>query len=86
MLLICFGHYYAHHQELTTVMLITTLLVAFLFCCRFGSWVRVGWSSVRAAGYCPLQPTGNQERDDQCGNQHYSRELLMMGVVVPETC
>ena len=26
------------------------------------------------------------ERDDQCGNQHYSRELLMMGIVVPETC
>jgi len=33
-----------------------------------------------------LQPTANQERDDQCGNQHYSRELLMMGIVVPETC
>ena len=26
------------------------------------------------------------ERDDQCGNQHYSRELLMMGIVVSETC
>jgi len=33
-----------------------------------------------------LQPTSNQERNDQCGNQHYSRELLMMGMVVPETC
>ena len=32
-----------------------------------------------------LQPTGNQERNDQCGNQHYSRELLMLGIVVPET-
>ena len=31
------------------------------------------------------QPTATQERDDQCGNQHYSRELLMMGLVVPET-
>jgi len=28
----CFGHYYAHHQELATVMLITTLLVSFLVC------------------------------------------------------
>ena len=27
--LTCFGHYYAHHQELTTVMLITTLVVSF---------------------------------------------------------
>jgi len=31
-------------------------------------------------------PTANQERYDQCNNQHYSRELLMMGIVVPETC
>jgi len=25
----CFGQYYAHHQELATVMLITTLFVSF---------------------------------------------------------
>jgi len=37
-------------------------------------------------GNFDLQPTGNQERDDQCSNQHYSPELLMMGIVVPETC
>jgi hypothetical protein len=54
-------------------------------------------SSVRAAGYSlqpghycnltapNLQPAANQELNDQCGNQHYSRELLMMGIVVPET-
>ena len=33
-----------------------------------------------------LQPTAIQERNDQCGNQHYSHKLLMMGIVVPETC
>ena len=33
-----------------------------------------------------LQPTANQERNNQRGNQHYSREILMMGAVVPETC
>jgi len=33
-----------------------------------------------------LQHTANQERDNQCGNQHYSRELLMMGVVMLEIC
>ena len=33
-----------------------------------------------------LQPTANQVRNNQCANQHYSRELLMMGIVVPETC
>ena len=32
--LTCFGHYYAHHQELETIMLITTLVVSFLVCCR----------------------------------------------------
>jgi len=32
-----------------------------------------------------LQHTANQERYDQCGNQHHSRELLMMGIVMPET-
>jgi hypothetical protein len=70
-------------------MLITTLDLG---CCRLEV------SSVRAAGYSlqpghysslpapNFQPTATQERDDQCGNQHYSRELLMMGIVVPETC
>jgi len=33
-----------------------------------------------------LQPTANQERNDQCGSQHNSRMLLMMGIVMPETC
>jgi len=53
-------------------------------------------SSVRAAGLQPghqsnltapnLQHAANQERNDQFGNQHHSRKLLMMGIVVPETC
>ena len=30
----CFGHYYAHHQDLATIILITTLVVSFLVCCR----------------------------------------------------
>jgi len=30
----CFRHYYAHHLELPTIMLITTLVVSFLVCCR----------------------------------------------------
>ena len=33
-----------------------------------------------------LQHTANQERNDQCGKQHHSCELLMMGIVMPETC
>jgi len=33
-----------------------------------------------------LQPTANQERNDQFGHQPHSREHLMMDIVVPETC
>jgi len=33
-----------------------------------------------------FQHTANQERYDQCGNQHHRSELLMMGIVMPETC
>jgi len=53
--------------------------------------MRVTWSTVRAADNSlsapNFQPTNNsatQERDDQCGNHHFSHELLMMGIVMPE--
>jgi len=39
-----FGHYYAHHQELATMMLFTTLVVSFLVCCRLE--VRCGFAGV----------------------------------------
>ena len=41
------------------------------------------YSSLTAPNF---QHTTNQERNDQRSNQHYSRELLMMVIVVPETC
>jgi len=59
--------------------------------------VQLGWSSVQAAtcrlqpgNYSSLtaphlQPTANQERNDHCGNQYYSRELLMVVIVELET-
>ena len=78
-------------------MLITTLFVSFLICCRLE--VRCGLvgfvsglKDLAALGHYSnltavnLQPTANQEQNDQCGNQHYSRQPLMMGTVVPETC
>jgi len=33
-----------------------------------------------------LQPRANQEQNDQCGKQHHSPELLMMGIVMLEKC
>jgi len=72
------------------MMLITTLVVSFLVCCMLE--VRCGLQASQQPGHYSsliapnLQHTANQERNDQCGNQHHSRELLMMGIVMPETC
>ena len=33
-----------------------------------------------------LQPAATREPDGLCGNQRYRHELLMMGIMVPETC
>ena len=63
-----------------------------------GDLVRLGLKNVRVAGFSlqpgnysnptapNLQHTANQERHDQCGKQHHSRELLMMDIVMLETC
>jgi len=82
------------------MMLITTLVVSVLVCCRLGlGVVRLEWCpgcrlkhdfSLQPRHYYSLtapnlQHTANQEQNE-CGNQHYSRELLMMGIVMPETC
>jgi len=42
------------------------------------------YSSLPAPNF---QPTATpQKKYDQCGNEHYSRALLMMGILMPETC
>ena len=33
-----------------------------------------------------FQPAATREPDGLCGNQRYRRELLMMDIMVPETC
>jgi len=75
------------------MMLITTLVVS--FCKDGGVSVSVNlWFlvvCVRCDVLCGLVAAGKvfhifTERNDQCGNQHHSRELLVMGIVMPETC
>ena len=61
-------------------MLITTLVVS--FCKDGGGSVNVKLQITKINS----TPSIFKEGNDQCGNQHYSRELLMMGIVVPETC
>ena len=41
------------------------------------------YSSLPAPNF---QPTATQEPDGLSGNKHYTRELLMKGIAVPETC
>jgi len=61
-----------------------TIQVLFSFPAGVVSGLQPGhYSSLTAPNF---QPTANQELNDQCGNQHYSRELLMMDIVQPEIC
>ena len=45
---------------------------------------RSGHSSILPA--LNFQPAATREPDSLCGNQRYRRELLVMGIMVPETC
>jgi len=45
--------------------------------------LRSGHSSILPA--LNTQPAATPEPDGLCGNQRYRRELLMMGIMVPET-
>jgi len=51
---------------------------------HIGHLVRSGNSSVLPA--LSFQPAATREPDGLCGNQRYRRELLTMGILVPETC
>ena len=62
------------------MMLITTLVVSFLVCCRLE--VRCGYAGVVSG----LQAKALALACSQCGNQRHSCELLMMGIVMTETC
>jgi len=49
-----------------------------------GYSLRSGQSSILPA--LNFQAAATREPDGLCGNQRYLRELLMMGIMVPETC
>ena len=46
--------------------------------------LRSGNSSILPA--LNFHPAATREPDGLCGNQRYRREILMMGIMVPETC
>ena len=60
------------------MILFTILVLSFLVCCML---------EVRCSLTAPhLQHTANQDGHDQYGKQHHIRELLMMGILMLETC
>ena len=79
----CFGHHYAHHQELKSI--IQWLLPVVFRAVVFKLLVRCG-----TEGYV----SGLQDQQLENHSTKYHRqqplyntlELLMMGIVVPETC
>ena len=76
----CFGHHYAHHQELESI--IQMVAACGIWCFGF-QVVGMVWSwglCVRFAGCSSsLQTTGSDHLYNTLG-------LLMMGIMVPETC
>jgi len=78
----CFGHHYAHHQELK-------IIIEWLLPVVFGAvfFKLLVWCG--AEGYVS---TPDQQLEKHSINYHRQQplynnlELLMMGIVVPETC
>ena len=91
----CFGHHYAHHQELESI--IQMVAACRIWCLVFKLSVLWSWGlCVRFAGCSPqpatLSSTPYRQLENQAPNTTGSNhlyntlELLMMGIMVHETC
>ena len=85
----CFGHHYAHHQELESI--IQVVAACGIWCFGF-QVVGMGWSwglYVRFAG-CSSHHTDNLKtkapNTTDSNHLYNTLELLIMGIMVPETC
>ena len=80
----CFGHHYAHHQELKTIIqwLLRVVFRAVVF----------KLLSILQTGHITLSSTPYQQLENHSTKYHRRQplyntlELLMIGIVVPETC
>ena len=76
----CFGHHYAHHQELKNII---QWLLPVVF---------RALSNILQTGHITLSSTPEQQLENHSTKYHRQQplyntlELLMMGIVVPETC
>ena len=66
------------------IVLLLSGLLCNIGCAVLLEFVLPGHSSILPA--LNLQPAATLEPDGLCGNQRYRRELLMIGIMVPETC
>ena len=96
----CFGHHYAHHQELKSIIqwLLTVVFRAVVF--KLLVWCGAeGYvsglqeaASILQTGHITLSSTPDQQLENHSTKYHRqpplynTLELLMMGIVVPETC
>jgi hypothetical protein len=86
----CFGHHYAHHQELVSI--IQMVAACGIWCFDF-QVVGMVWLCVRFVGCCSLQTghiilssTPYRQLENQSNHLYNTLELLIMGVMVLETC
>ena len=77
----CFGHHYAHHQELESIIqVVAACRIWFAGCCS----LQTGHTTLSSTPYRQLE---NQAPNTTGSNHLYNTlELLMKGTVVPETC
>jgi hypothetical protein len=92
----CFGHQYINHQELATVLLNYHIgrIVLVSMCVGVSVWL--GWSGIQAEACntdtTPTQPHRNSNTHRTKNNttnvviQQNSRKLLMMDILMSETC
>ena len=97
----CFGHHYAHHQDLKSIIqwslrLVFCAVVFFkqLVWCGAEGYVSgfAGCCSILQTGHITLSSTPDQQLENHSTKYHRQQplyntlELLMMGIVVSETC
>ena len=80
----CFVHHYAHHQELKSIIQWLLPVVFRAVVCRM--------LRILQTGHITLSSTPDQQLENHSTKYHRQQplyntlELLMMGILVPETC
>ena len=80
----CFGHHYAHHQELESI--IQVVAACRIWCLAFELLPAAARNPDTTLSSTPYRQLENQAPNTTGSNYLYNTlELLMMGIMVPET-